>query len=229
MAYTSGNNIVFNQNQYSPWTDSGKRLLAHELTRTIQETKGTATQSVFRKDKNGINVATEAQPLKSNLLNTPRLQDASRNAPTLRQGSRGDDVKRLQFALRLLGMELEKSFDNNGQPDGKYGPDTATNVRQFQIDEAIAPPGGFEVGERTLHRIDDMLIKSDLDPRVLPVIPVIPINPPTPVLPIPLTVVSCSPEKARSITESVAAAKNILRKQTKELFLIVSKLEMLRS
>ena len=38
LAYTSGNNIVFNQNQYSPETDSGKKLLAHELTHVVQQT-----------------------------------------------------------------------------------------------------------------------------------------------------------------------------------------------
>ncbi|MFT3681144.1 MAG: DUF4157 domain-containing protein [Ferruginibacter sp.] len=37
LAYTSGNNIVFNEGQYSPGTDSGKRLLGHELTHTIQQ------------------------------------------------------------------------------------------------------------------------------------------------------------------------------------------------
>lgn len=37
LAYTSGNNIVFNQNQYSPETDTGKRLLSHELTHVIQQ------------------------------------------------------------------------------------------------------------------------------------------------------------------------------------------------
>ena len=30
LAYTSGNNIVFNSGQYSPNTESGKRLLGHE-------------------------------------------------------------------------------------------------------------------------------------------------------------------------------------------------------
>ena len=37
LAYTSGNNIVFNQNQYSPETNNGKRLLAHELTHVVQQ------------------------------------------------------------------------------------------------------------------------------------------------------------------------------------------------
>ncbi|WP_462254719.1 eCIS core domain-containing protein [Ferruginibacter sp.] len=37
LAYTSGSNIVFNTNQYSPNTDSGKRLLGHELTHVVQQ------------------------------------------------------------------------------------------------------------------------------------------------------------------------------------------------
>jgi hypothetical protein len=37
LAYTSGNNIVFNHGQYSPDTDSGKKLLGHELTHVVQQ------------------------------------------------------------------------------------------------------------------------------------------------------------------------------------------------
>ena len=37
LAYTLGNNIVFNNNQYSPETDAGKKLLAHELTHVMQQ------------------------------------------------------------------------------------------------------------------------------------------------------------------------------------------------
>jgi len=39
LAYTSGNNIVFNKGQYNPGTDSGKNLLAHELTHVVQQNK----------------------------------------------------------------------------------------------------------------------------------------------------------------------------------------------
>ncbi|WP_343305655.1 DUF4157 domain-containing protein [Chitinophaga niabensis] len=36
-AYTLGNNIVFRSHQYQPGTDSGRRLMAHELTHVIQQ------------------------------------------------------------------------------------------------------------------------------------------------------------------------------------------------
>ncbi|HZX74463.1 MAG TPA: DUF4157 domain-containing protein, partial [Cyclobacteriaceae bacterium] len=37
LAYTSGHNVVFNKGQYNPSSDSGKRLLAHELTHVVQQ------------------------------------------------------------------------------------------------------------------------------------------------------------------------------------------------
>ncbi|MEX2512668.1 MAG: DUF4157 domain-containing protein [Cyclobacteriaceae bacterium] len=35
----NGNNIVFNEGQYTPGTDKGKRLLAHELSHVVQQAK----------------------------------------------------------------------------------------------------------------------------------------------------------------------------------------------
>jgi hypothetical protein len=37
LAYTVGHDIVFGAGQYSPETDSGRKLLAHELTHTLQQ------------------------------------------------------------------------------------------------------------------------------------------------------------------------------------------------
>ena len=46
LAYTSGNNIVFNSGQYSPNTDNGKRLLGHELTHVVQQSYSNTTNQV---------------------------------------------------------------------------------------------------------------------------------------------------------------------------------------
>ncbi|MEZ2336712.1 DUF4157 domain-containing protein [Mucilaginibacter sp. RCC_168] len=40
LAYTTGNNIVFNNGQFSPESDSGKKLMAHELTHVVQQGEG---------------------------------------------------------------------------------------------------------------------------------------------------------------------------------------------
>jgi flagellar motor protein MotB len=42
LAYTHENNIVFADNQYQPSTDSGKKLLAHELTHVMQQSQNIA-------------------------------------------------------------------------------------------------------------------------------------------------------------------------------------------
>ena len=44
LAYTSKNNIVFNEGKYSPNTNNGKRLLAHELTHVVQQSISTSEQ-----------------------------------------------------------------------------------------------------------------------------------------------------------------------------------------
>ncbi|MDP9076956.1 MAG: DUF4157 domain-containing protein [Bacteroidota bacterium] len=41
LAYTTGSNIVFNSGQYSPDSDNGKKLMAHELTHVVQQSGGT--------------------------------------------------------------------------------------------------------------------------------------------------------------------------------------------
>ncbi|WP_315817957.1 DUF4157 domain-containing protein [Paraflavitalea speifideaquila] len=48
LAYTSGNHIIFKQGQYSPGTEGGKKLLAHELTHVAQQAKGMKTASIQR-------------------------------------------------------------------------------------------------------------------------------------------------------------------------------------
>ena len=40
LAYTTGNNIVFNNGQYAPGTESGDKLIAHELTHVVQQGHG---------------------------------------------------------------------------------------------------------------------------------------------------------------------------------------------
>lgn len=39
-AYTVGNNVVFQSGKYEPETDSGQRMLAHELTHVVQQRSG---------------------------------------------------------------------------------------------------------------------------------------------------------------------------------------------
>ena len=59
LAYTSGNNIVFNHGQYSPSNDNGKRLLAHELTHVLQQNNTSTQNNVQRFADNDHHVVEE--------------------------------------------------------------------------------------------------------------------------------------------------------------------------
>ncbi|MCP4374416.1 MAG: DUF4157 domain-containing protein [Deltaproteobacteria bacterium] len=48
-AFTHGNDIFFNQNKFSPGTSDGRRLLAHELTHTVQQ--GASTQRMVQQTR----------------------------------------------------------------------------------------------------------------------------------------------------------------------------------
>lgn len=59
LAYTSGNHIVFNSGQYSPATDSGKRLLGHELTHVVQQ-GGAINRKIIQRAENDSSVGCTA-------------------------------------------------------------------------------------------------------------------------------------------------------------------------
>ncbi|MFT3823204.1 MAG: DUF4157 domain-containing protein [Chitinophagaceae bacterium] len=48
LAYTTGNNIVFNSGQYAPDSTGGKKLLAHELTHVVQQQGNVQPKSIQR-------------------------------------------------------------------------------------------------------------------------------------------------------------------------------------
>lgn len=51
LAYTTGSDIVFGEGQYKPGTDSGRKLLAHELVHVIQQQRGSAPGMIQRQEE----------------------------------------------------------------------------------------------------------------------------------------------------------------------------------
>lgn len=64
LAYTHGNNIVFNSGQYAPHSKEGKRLLGHELAHVVQQTGMIQRQPVNM----------PAQPITTGMPNATDLQ-----------------------------------------------------------------------------------------------------------------------------------------------------------
>ena len=131
LAYTHGNNIVFNEGQYAPGTTSGRRLLAHELTHTIQQ--GAAPTPVVQRDedpriteikerlKNGGTLTEEdiayvkrqmAQEMISQIFggNAGQIMinlDPSRKAEDIHQKFRGKLDLKLSGAFRTTAASLD--------------------------------------------------------------------------------------------------------------------------
>jgi hypothetical protein len=70
LAYTNGNNIVFNEGQFAPGTDSGKRLLSHELTHVIQQSAQKIQPAIIQKQPGVHPTVTPRGPNPADCLNT---------------------------------------------------------------------------------------------------------------------------------------------------------------
>lgn len=131
LAYTTGNNIVFNTGQYSPGTDPGKKLLAHELTHVIQQSGGkNFIQRDYAKELPNPEAVAPA-------LTADQVADAIRfNQRTLR------DAWEIALIRDVIGLEREPSVidadfvnslaeyqaENNITADGKLGPVTSARL-----------------------------------------------------------------------------------------------------
>src|SRR6476661_10208698 len=85
-----------------------------------------------------------------------RLQQASENNPTMKRGETGEPVAKVQGALVDLGYHMPVTTNNGRkEPDGIFGPETQSVVRQYQRDKRLDPDG--IVGRHTLAALDDDL------------------------------------------------------------------------
>jgi hypothetical protein len=150
LAYTSGNNIVFNQNQYSPETDTGKKLLAHELTHVVQQGQNIHPKKIQRTIGD------------DNDLSSPRfkgdvdLEACFDGEKIIRFGSRGEPVRKIQLALIDAGFPLP-TFG----ADSIFGAETKAAVKEFQKQAGLDFRNqDGEVGPITLSRLDSRFTGS---------------------------------------------------------------------
>ena len=86
----------------------------------------------------------------------PDIVRASTNSPPLRQGSHGDGVRVLQFALIDLGFAMPISTKNGASlPDGIFGAETLKTVMAFQRANGLVVDG--VVGAHTTELLDKVI------------------------------------------------------------------------
>lgn len=146
-AFTTGNDVYFNDGKYNPDSREGKHLLAHELTHTIQQTG--ALQKANDPNAN-LSEDLEAARFKGEF----RLEQAHDNLDYLATGSKGEPVEKVQSGLLDLGYELPKFG-----ADGDFGSETKAAVLNFQSDNSLTYDG--VVGVQTIGRLDDIYAGKD--------------------------------------------------------------------
>ncbi len=125
LAYTTGNNIVFNSGQYSPDSDSGKRLMAHELTHVIQQGGALQTASIQRDLKDPLDVM---EGYTEDTIASMVLDSQSLHARLTTIGGREYDG-----FVRSISKDL---ITGNYQAERVYGPDALRTWNIFKPDNS---------------------------------------------------------------------------------------------
>lgn len=121
-AYTTGNNIVFNEGEYNTSTGEGKRLMAHELTHVIQQNEKNST-TIDRKFNFSQPAAyTETEAVKT-VLDNPNL---ALTTPLINGTPLPDDAKQ---AGRIIFNAVNQGV-NQERKDSK----TTCSIKEPDID-----------------------------------------------------------------------------------------------
>ena len=129
-AYTVGNDVVFGQGQYQPYTLEGKKLLAHELTHVLQQTTSTrSTSHVQRTPKEKKKPEEKKKPQEKQ---KPKEEQERPNVIVLGEGVEG-------------GEELAAVLAKGGQP-----------IQVTSIDDAVKKLKGVKFPIGTLYFISSL-------------------------------------------------------------------------
>jgi peptidoglycan hydrolase-like protein with peptidoglycan-binding domain len=88
-----------------------------------------------------------------------QLQAASKGAPSLRRGASGPGVAELQSLLADLGLQFKVSFAK-GQPDGIFGAETESAVKDFQRRNGLTSDG--IAGPLTIGALDEIVASKPM-------------------------------------------------------------------
>lgn len=130
-AFTSGNDIYFNEGKYNPESESGKHLLAHELTHTVQQGASGDTIQRFappekqvevegkpEKPNDGAQVEGQSNSKINNDENVKNQDDLSEEEKTEKKDPPRDEVHQEKGEVQSEGI-TDPPVDRGGQAQAK--------------------------------------------------------------------------------------------------------------
>ncbi|MGH8899288.1 MAG: DUF4157 domain-containing protein [Egibacteraceae bacterium] len=113
-AYTAGTDVVFQRDQYAPDTDTGKRMLAHELTHVVQQKAGPVDGTPAA---GGINLSHPSDRFEQEATATAdRVVSTPVPAPVQRQGE-GEEEK----PEEVQGAFVQRQGEEEEKPEEPAG------------------------------------------------------------------------------------------------------------
>jgi hypothetical protein len=118
-AYTVGTDVVFRSGHYSPGTDTGQRVLAHELTHVVQQKAGPVAGTPA---PGGIRLSDPSDPFEQaaeraaeQAMNQPApAAQASGETAVQRQGEEEEEEETAQTAQTLVAQRQEEEEEEQG-------------------------------------------------------------------------------------------------------------------
>lgn len=193
LAYTLGHHIVFGVGHYAPGTEQGDRLLAHELTHTIQQ-GGSGPTTNIRQARRAESRSDPVQHQNRRTIQRVHLDRTGRKAfdcldyagdkkleaclndeDRLSPGEHSPTVAKLQNGLLRDGADLGKEG-----ADGKYGAATGQAVMAFKSKYHLGFEQFPDVGPGTMAKLDELCASRPAAPIHVPEVQVTGIGcPPT--------------------------------------------------
>jgi peptidoglycan hydrolase-like protein with peptidoglycan-binding domain len=152
-AFTTGQDIFFKQGNFNPASSDGQKLLAHELTHIIQQSKetvsGTPMGDVSISDPNDRfeqEASAKAESVSKNEL-TP-VQTARESGAGLQIQRLSDEEKKTNLrSPRLAGnARLQDAFDNNKPVHQGESGDAIVRIQEILIESGIPLPNSTASG-----------------------------------------------------------------------------------
>ncbi len=176
LAYTAGRDIVFAADRYSPQTESGKRLLAHELAHVVQQGEGQPVDRISRFSDTDHHILEEAA------LELTKLTPG--DIKQIHAGNVKRDYSQTGAVANLLllcdanaygGYKAEEHFDNyqwneqlqkwqskkNPSAFGKKSPISYIDEELVRFADALPDPAAFEHVGNAFHTIEDFFAHSN--------------------------------------------------------------------
>jgi hypothetical protein len=159
-AFTVGKDIVFGTEQYTPNTENGRKLIAHELTHTVQQSNDHIMRQIDD-DPRCKPPSSESSVTRTfkcpDYQNDLKLSACLNNKDRLRPGDTGPTVKKVQTGIGRDGIDL-------GPLDGIYGNKTSKGVMKFKTKHNLGCEYYPDVGPGTMQKLDELCSDIPSDP-----------------------------------------------------------------